>query len=644
MKKILLIFALFTFLFMVSEALEGDRPLINGFKPTHVGVLKDGSITIDTKDTFNTKNSNNSVSQTKLIFKHSSFEDFSSGTVSNSGQNLFISHDGQIRFINWFDLNNDGFPEIVSLNDHDHYETTDGFIYYNIPGRGFRSLMPPVHEHLPGFQKLEWMEESSKFMDRLPSLGGGRTLIADINSDGYPDIMFTNFVHGWSSNHFPVFLYWGGEKGYDRSRMSFFPTLSGSGLAVADLNSSGRKDIVIANAGREYIARSNAGSSYFEGEKRVVGKIGYEEGTSFIYWQEPYGFSADNRCELPTEYALDVAIKDINQDGEPDIVFLQGGIPGSIRIFYGGNKGVDPEKYFDLQALAPDYSAISRKLCIADLNSDGWPDIFIPSKGDSSEIFWNGSQGFDQNNITKISTSNAVAAASEDLNNDGHNDLVIVNNLGSSYIYWGSKNGLDMENRTELPTNGATGVAIADLNNNEFFDIVFSNSVDGDSFDNPSFIYWGSEDGYHPSDRDELWGFGAMDVAVDDFNMDGFKDIFLMNRQSGKRAPQFGAESYNPTDLFVLWGNSRSKYSSASMSTLPGVTAQASALASDIDGNGYADLVYTTNKGEKLNIFYGDSTGFGKGNSISFDIPFEGRTVLTADLNKDGFFRYYCRE
>ncbi|MGV8094191.1 MAG: FG-GAP repeat domain-containing protein [Mangrovibacterium sp.] len=572
-----------------------------------------------------------------LLFRHSTFNDFSGGTVSNSGNNLFVSHDGQIRFVNWFDLNNDGYSEIVSVNDHNPYETSDGFIYYNRPGRGIRSLMPPVHEFIPGFQRLEWMEESLKQMDRLPSLGGGTTLASDLNGDGYPEILFTNFVHGWSDNHFPVSLYWGGENGFSRSRVSYLPSLTASGLAVADLDGSGHKDIIVANVGREAFSSVNvsAYSAPKEGQaKRVVEP---EEGTSYIYWQEAWGFSTENRSELPTEYALDVSVADLNMDGYPDVVFLQAGSPGSVRIFYGGQGGVDVNKHTDIKALAPVWGTIIRKLLVADLNRDGRPDIFVPSLGDVSEIFWNGPDGFNQEKRILIPARNAMAGAAEDLNGNGYNDLVIVNENGPSYVYWGGADGFSADNRTELPTNIASGVAIADLNNDGFFDIVFSNSQKGELYDTSSFIYWGSKDGYHPADRDDFWGFGAVDVAVSDFNKDGYNDIFLMNRQSGTRSPQYGTDTYNPVDLFVLWGNERSRYSEASMSALPGAAAQSSALATDIDGNGYADLVYLTNRGKTVNVFLGDQEGYSPDKRRQYDIFIRGRTPLTADLNKDGY-------
>lgn len=571
------------------------------------------------------------------IFHHSSFADFIGGTLSNSGQNLFVSRDGEIRFNNWFDLNNDGHPEIVVVNDHDHYSTVDGFIYYNSPTKGFRSLLPPAEEFVPSFQKIKWIEESQKSMDKLPSLGGGRTLVEDLNRDGYPEILFTNFVHGWAANHFPVFVYWGSSEGYSSSRVSHFPSLSASGLAVADLSGNGYKDLIMANIGREYVAQSQAGTTYFNGEELVRDEVGPEEGTSYIYWQKVYGYSEDERSELPTEYALDVAVADLNRNENDDIVFLQGGNPGSVRIFYSDSTGVNIQKYVDIKSLRPAYGAVERKFLVSDLNNDGWIDIFVPSVGDRSEIFWNSPQGFSDEQVSYIESNDAIAAEAKDLNRNGFVDLVIANNRGPSYVYWGKRSGFSVQNRTELPTNAATGVKIADFNDDGFYDIIFSNRLEGDDFDNSSFIYWGSENGYHEADRQNLFGFGPVDVNIGDFDGNGTTDIFLMNRQSGRSAPQFGGESYAPTDLFVFWGNPRNKYSEAVMSTLPGVSAQADVSAGDFNGNGHADLVYTTHSGRILNIFYGELSGYSKKRNMKIDLPFNGRSTLTADLNYDGY-------
>lgn len=629
MKKIWLFFALYSIIPGILCALvHMERSGPASLSDNGNNCVPDVTVTASNNKPGIPKNFESVQAQDKLIFNHSTFDDFSKGTVSNSGHNLFVSRNGQIRFINWFDLDNDGHPEIVVVNDHNRNENVDGFIYYNTPGRGFRSLMTPVHNYTPGFQQLEWMEKSSKSMKRLPSLGGGRTVVADLNGNGYPEILFANFLHGWDGNHFPAFIYWGGEHEYSPSRMSYLPSLSASGLAVADLSGNGRKDIVMSNAGRESFAYTYAGISYHESDRPNRGFVGPEEGTSYIYWQKAYGFTTENRSELPTEYALDVVVADLDRDGEPDIVFLQGS--GSVRIFYGKGGGVDPDDYVDINALKPAYTTVTRKLLVADLNNNGWLDIFVPSAGDTSEIFWNGPEGFSEERVSRISSSDAMAAAAADFNGNGMIDLAIANFSGDSYVYWGGNDGFTDASLTVLPTNSASGVQYSDLNNNGYYDLVFSNhfKVEDENYDTPSYIYWGSEDGYHPADRDELWGFGAVDVAIGDFNRSGLNDIFLMNRISAREIPM---------DLFVYWGNSRSRYSEASMSVLPGVRSEATALASDITGNGHADLVYITDHGRVLNIFYGESGSFSMKNSLQIDLPFNGSPVITADLNRNGY-------
>jgi len=563
----------------------------------------------------------------KLIFAHSSYQDFSAGDVSNSGQNLFVSKDGQIRNVNWFDFNNDGYPEIFVSNDHNNYENVPGFIYYNQPNRGFRSLTPPVEEDMPGFQQLEWQLESLKSMARLTSLGGGTSEVNDLNGDGYPEIIFSNFVHGWSYEHFPAFLYWGGPEGYSRDRMLELPTLGGSSLTAADLNGDGLKDLVVANSGREYEVRKPAS------ERNE--KIAYDESRSFIYWQKPYGFTIEDRLEIPTAYALDVRVADFNKDNYPDLVFLQSGENGSIRLYYGGAGGIDKDRFEDIEVLAPNWSGFPRKLLVADLDDNGWPDVFVPSEGTVSEIFWNGEEGFSAANVRQVESHNTHAAEAADLNKDGHTDLIIANYTAegsfeiASWVYWGSEQGFSAEHRTDLPTLGASGVKATDLNQDGYADLIFSHHRNNETFDVPAYIYWGSAEGFHVAQREKLAGFGAVDVSVADFNKDGREDVFLMNRQSGRA-------KYVPMNAYVYWGNQQAHYSTNLMSSLPGVSPEATLVATDLDGNGHADMIYTNQDGTRVNVFYGNNGAFAS-NHRATAIPFHGHSVVTADLDKDGF-------
>ena len=60
----------------------------------------------------------------KTVWVEDSFQDFADGRLDASGQNLYVSRDGSIRTIHRFDLNQDGFLDLVFNSTHD----TAGFL------------------------------------------------------------------------------------------------------------------------------------------------------------------------------------------------------------------------------------------------------------------------------------------------------------------------------------------------------------------------------------------------------------------------------------------------------------------------------------------------------------------------------------
>ena len=51
--------------------------------------------------------------------RHSSFEDFSPGTLEDGGVNLFLSRGGTLQMLHRLDFNNDGYLDLWVGQDHD---------------------------------------------------------------------------------------------------------------------------------------------------------------------------------------------------------------------------------------------------------------------------------------------------------------------------------------------------------------------------------------------------------------------------------------------------------------------------------------------------------------------------------------------
>ena len=71
--------------------------------------------------------------------------------------------------------------------------------------------------------------------------------VADLNKDGYLDIVMTNY-HGYTTRTIPFFIYWGGADGsYTEQRRTSLPAESSLRVSVADFNQDDWLDIVVFN-------------------------------------------------------------------------------------------------------------------------------------------------------------------------------------------------------------------------------------------------------------------------------------------------------------------------------------------------------------------------------------------------------------
>jgi hypothetical protein len=589
----------------------------------------------------------------KVLFNHHTHRDFIKGKLSDAGGNLYISKNGRLQFINLFDLNADGYPEVVTNNDHNGYDTPDALVYYNTQPNGLRSLNFAFAKDAPAFQNFSYTMESLSAITRLPASGGGKAVVEDINLDGYKDLVFTNIIHGSTLAEMPSYIYWGGADGLNPLRRSLLPADRGTAVAVDDITGDGLPDIIVANVGREHMFGETEDYSYQALSKRA----GEREKTSYLFVQSDPGFAPGARKSIQTQYAVDVKTADFKNDGNKSIIFLELGEPGALRII-PTNKG-ELGKPQIIPVLAAKFSPsfgkrITPEILVKDLNADGYVDIFVPSTGKKSEIFWSNKGVFSQSNRTILGSENAFSADAADLNTDGFVDLVVAscytvddkanyNFETDSHIWWGSNQGFNDKQRQALPTKGAVCVKLADVNNTGLTDIVFAQHRDNQSTDIASCVYNNSSHGFSLENRTDLQSFGATSIVAEDIKGTGRKDVIVINSLSGiarhaglNDGPGNEGVSAEGLPMYIYKGNAAGKYGPANLIRVPEASQETNIAFADMQDKGRADLVYLRGSGKRVAIRYNIYNYPDDKEIIEVDIPFRGNTVNVADFNSDG--------
>ncbi|MDR0416727.1 MAG: VCBS repeat-containing protein, partial [Propionibacteriaceae bacterium] len=230
----------------------------------------------------------------------------------------------------YVDLADRGRPDVLMTNTNENYpEVDNGSFIYRSDENGEFSVGNRIE---------------------LPTRHSMSTVVADLNRDGYLDIV----ACGWQNDHIQVF--YGGPDGFGESvdvglRIDGVEYADPRFMSIGDLNRDGYLDLVIPVLGRaEGLIVLWGGPDGFDGRRATVLDsggvvssrvadldgdgwldliIGGFKGNDplddyrtfvYIYWGGPDGFSNDRRTELPANFPADVAVADLDNDGILDVV------------------------------------------------------------------------------------------------------------------------------------------------------------------------------------------------------------------------------------------------------------------------------------------------------------------------------------
>jgi len=236
--------------------------------------------------------------------------------------------------------------------------------------------------------------------------------LADLNGDGYPDIVVANRgdypdrVAGKPGKGpkipTPSFVCMNDGKGHFPACVAL-PTESATSIVAADLDGDGALDLFVPHRdGGQSVILWNDGKGHFPTCTKVgpalawirMGAAGDFDGdgqadlayideekqaTYVIYNRGRRQFGEPEKLPGSPRPPYALAVTDLNRDGRPDIVVGNVEMPGSV-YYYTGPHSFKEVRWNDGQGIVYGFA-------FADFNGDGWPDI-VAARSDAPNAIW----------------------------------------------------------------------------------------------------------------------------------------------------------------------------------------------------------------------------------------------------------------
>jgi hypothetical protein len=348
-------------------------------------------------------------------------------------------------------------------------------------------------------------------------------------------------------------------------------------VALKDINGDGKLDLLVVNAFGPTNQDCSMSGPFTNASIGVL--LGNGDGT----------FQAAVAFDSGGLFAESVAVADVNGDGKPDLLVVNGAcadsncVNGNVGVLLGNGDGT-------FQAVATYDSGGSQaySIAVADVNGDGKPDLLVAN----GVLFGNGDGTFQAVATYGPGESQVNSIAVADVNGDGKPDLLVANG-----VLLGNGDGT-FQAAVAYDSGGLypDSVAVADVNGDGKPDLLVANGCafnQEECANGSAGVLLGNGDGtFQPAASYLSPGQFALSLVVGDVNQDGKPDLLLYNSSLYTTGDFDGVVN-------VLLGNGDGTFQPATSYEFGGnpyrqnLNGELLALG-DVNGDGKLDMVVTS--------------------------------------------------
>jgi hypothetical protein len=320
------------------------------------------------------------------------------------------------------------------------------------------------------------------------------------------------------------------------------------------------------------------------------------------------GFFIDSGQELGSSQSQNVALGDLDGDGDLDAFVVNVGQPNKIWVNNGDGSFTDSGQLLG--------TSNSYAVALGDLDSDGDLDAFEVNSTQPNKIWTNDGSGNFTDSGQELGIEKSLGVALGDLDGDGDLDAFVANDLHPTFntksnkVWINDGFGSFTNSGQSLGSSRSNDVALGDLDGDGDLDAFVVN------YQEPDRVWLNDGNGAFTNSGQSLGNSNSFDVSLGDLDMDGDLDAYVVNNSQPDK----------------VWFNNGNGTFTESSQSLGGSTSRNVSFG-DLDGDGDLDI-FVTNYFNSV-VWLNDGNGFFTDTGQSLD----GSTIVggsLGDLDGDG--------